>query len=126
MEIIKFEWHLINNYDLLIYEYRSSYSPTSHFNFFLTRQFLPQVSLDWNPVLTNDFLHRILDCLLYLGKIRMFSGNDRSCDDENNAKNRLLRVVQRGIHFTFEINLGERRIRHSPTRKLNDVIFNQF
>ena len=37
-----------------------------------------------------------------------------------------LRVVQRGIHFTFEINLGERRIRHSPTRKMNDVIFNRF
>ena len=35
-------------------------------------------------------------------------------------------VVQRGVNFSFEINLGERRIRHSPTRKLNDVIFNQF
>ena len=39
---------------------------------------------------------------------------------------RILRVVQRGIHFSFEINVGERRIRHGPTRKLNDVIFNQF
>ena len=29
-----------------------------------------------------------------------------------------LRVVQRGIHLIFEINLGERRIRHSPTRNL--------
>ena len=37
-----------------------------------------------------------------------------------------LRVVQRGVHFTFEFDLGERRIRHSPTRKLNDVIFNRF
>ena len=37
-----------------------------------------------------------------------------------------LRVVQRGVHFTFEFNLGDRRIRHSPTRKLGDVIFNRF
>ena len=44
----------------------------------------------------------------------------------NNIQENTLRVVQRGIHFTFEINLGGRRIRHGPTRKLNDVIFNQF
>ena len=37
-----------------------------------------------------------------------------------------LRVVQREVHFTFEFNLEERRILHSPTRKLNDVIFNRF
>ena len=80
MIIIKFGWYL-NIYDILIYVYWSLYFPTSCFNFLLTRQFLPQVSLDWNQVLTNDFLHRILDCLLYLEKIRMFSGNDRSRDD---------------------------------------------
>ena len=48
----------------------------------------------------------------------------RSSKFEKSIKS--LRVVQRGIHFSFEFNLGERRIRHSPTRKLNDVIFNQF
>merc|ERR1711990_550305 len=38
----------------------------------------------------------------------------------------LLRVVQMGVHFTFEFNLGDRRRRADPTRKLGDVIFNRF
>ena len=38
----------------------------------------------------------------------------------------ILRVVQMGVHFTFEFNLGDRRRRADPTRKLGDVIFNRF
>ena len=37
-----------------------------------------------------------------------------------------LRIVQRGIHFTFKFYLGDRRRRADPTRKLGDVIFNRF
>ena len=37
-----------------------------------------------------------------------------------------LRIVQRGIHFNFEFNLGDRRRQADPTRKLGDVIFNRF
>ena len=39
---------------------------------------------------------------------------------------KLLRVVQMGVHFTFEFNLGDKRRQADPTRKLGDVIFNRF
>ena len=31
--------------------------------YFLTRQFLPEVSQDWDKVMTNGFLHRVPDGL---------------------------------------------------------------
>ena len=45
---------------------------------------------------------------------------------EREWRDHVLRVVQRGVHFTFEFNLRDRLIRHSPTPKLGDVIFNGF
>ena len=47
------------------------------------------------------------------------------------SKSQILGAIKRGVHngseiFSFEINLEEERVRHSPIRKLNDVIFNQF
>ena len=39
---------------------------------FSDEQFLPKLSLDWDKVLTNRFLHRISGCRLYLGKIMIF------------------------------------------------------
>ena len=45
--------------------------------FLLTDGFLPEVSQDWDQILTNSFLHRIPDCLQYLGKIMIFPGSGR-------------------------------------------------
>ena len=49
---------------------------------FLSDQFLPKVSQDWEQVSTNGFLNRLSDGLLYLRKIRIVSGIDRSADDQ--------------------------------------------
>ena len=44
---------------------------------FLTGEFVPKVSQDWNQVSTNGFLYCVPDGLLYLGKISVFSKNGR-------------------------------------------------
>ena len=61
-------------------------------------------------------------CACYVLKIQIFSRNIGMMTSQEFPDISVLicvlmlnflRVVQRGVHFTFEFNLGERRIRHS-------------